>query len=143
MFPDPHIRWKPVPTIIDGIGRPPYALNCGLHRDGLHLLVTHGDTDYGVTIPCEVYFGVEEMLHSVMPHGTGAAYDGSTYLKEAEGSTLVGSLEKHDPVQRRFRHYLFVGGDFCYETAGVDDPVIVKFESRQAADAWANKVVTQ
>jgi hypothetical protein len=148
MFTDPTLRWRPYPSIIDGIESPPYVFDRGFRKGVLHLIVVAPRPNrhaYGVELQCDIYSGIEEMLHSVAGDGgmSGASYDGSVYIKEAESSALLDTystlmknyawmdLEKHTP-----RHFLFVGADLCYEALGISEPSIRAFGSPEEAYAW-------
>lgn len=140
MFPDPTLSWRPYPSMLDGIGRPPFVLDRGLWRGTLGLIVIEPPPRkraFGVQIRCEAYFAVEEMIHSVADHGSGTSvYDGGVYLKEAVSSSLRDAYAKIDPFQRIVRQFLLVGSDFCYETIGFGEPVIERFASQEAAYLW-------
>ncbi len=142
MFPDPTLIWKPYPSALDGIERPPYVFDNGIWRGTLHLIVLEppsGSRAYGIKMRCEIYAAFNEMIHSIANHGgqTGF-YDGNVYIKEAENSQLLRSFEKLYPVplKRSLRHFLFVGGDRCYETLGFEEPVVQAFSNKDDAYAW-------
>jgi hypothetical protein len=140
MFPDPTLRWRPYPSIIDGIERPPFVFDHGLCRGVLHLIVVApnpGLRAYGIEIRCEIYAGLEEMIYSVADHGGGTGcYDGGVYIKEAENSVLLKAYAATDPLGRKPRHFSFVGGDYCYEVLGFSEPAIQSFDSQEDAYAW-------
>lgn len=140
MFPDPSLKWKPYPSVIDGIERPPFVFDQGLWRGVLHLIVLSPKPHlrfYGVELSCEVYFGTEEMIYSVADHGDAAgAYDGGVYIKEAASSALLRAFAAADPVERKARHFSFVGGDYCYEALGCSEPIIHTFADEEEAHAW-------
>lgn len=126
--------------MIDGIGRPPFVLHRGLWRGVLHLTVLEpkpGLRAYGVEIPCEIYACFEEAIYSLADHGgrTGN-YDGEVYIKEAQSSALLHTYAATDPLDRRPRHFLFVGSDYCYEVLGFSEPAIRAFDSLDEAYAW-------
>ena len=93
MFPDSTLKWRPCPSIIDGIGRPPFVLDRGLWRGVLSLIVLEarpGTRAYGVEVPCQIYGAFQEMIYSIAAHGDGSSrYDGGAYIKEAESSHLL------------------------------------------------------
>jgi hypothetical protein len=140
LFPDPTLRWRPYPSIIDGIERPPFVVDQGFWRGVLFLIVLapkQGRRAYGVEMSCEIYAGFEEMIYSIADHGgkTGG-YDGGVYIKEAETSALLKAYAATDPVGRKPRHFSFVGGDYCYEVLGFSEPIIRAFDSEDEAYAW-------
>jgi hypothetical protein len=67
VFPDPSVRWRAYPSIMDGIKAPPFVLDKGLWRGTLHLIVLEaapfGDRAYGVQIACQIYGAFEEMIY--------------------------------------------------------------------------------
>lgn len=132
--------WRPYPSMIDGIERPPFVFDQGLWRGVLHLIVlapSPGLRAYGVEMPCEVYAGFEEMIYSVADHGDkGGAYDGGVYIKEAGRSALLTAYAAADPAGRKPRHFSFVGGDFCFEVLGFGEPAIRAFGSPGEAYEW-------
>lgn len=140
MFPDPTARWRPYPSIIDGIERPPYVFDRGLWRGILHLIILSPKPylrHYGLQIRCDAYFGVEEMIYSVADHGGETLrYDGGVYIKETDRSALLTAYRAIDPVDRNPRHFSFVGGDYCYEALGLSEPVIHQFASEEEAYEW-------
>ncbi|MBH5392185.1 hypothetical protein [Bradyrhizobium diversitatis] len=141
MFPDSALRWRPYPSIIDGIERPPYVFDQGLWRGVLYLIVVAPNPSlraYGIEMSCEIYAGFEEMIYSVANHGDGKTevYDGGVYIKEAGQSALLKSYVETDPVGRKPRHFLFVGSDYCYEVLGFSEPTIRAFGSPEEAYAW-------
>jgi hypothetical protein len=143
VFPDPTVRWRPYPSIIDGIERPPYVFGQGLWRGVLHLIVLAPKPSlraYGVEIACEIYAGFEEMIYSVADHGAGRTsfYNGDVYIKEAETSALLKAWAVADPNKRKARHFLFIGGDYCYEVLGFSEPIIRAFDSPEQAYAWGS-----
>jgi len=142
MFPDPDLIWRAFPSILDGMKAPPYVLSRGVWRGALNLLVTEsapGASAYGVEIPdCQIYAAYEEMIYSCADHGDRSrVYDGGIYIKEAERSQLLKSFERIDPLGRKPRHFLFVGGDYCYETLGFSAPCARAFPGLEEAYAWA------
>jgi hypothetical protein len=140
MFPDPSLRWRPFPSILDGIDRPPFVLDRGLWNGILALIVVGAPPrgrSYGVQIRCQGYLAVEEALYSVADHGAGTArYNGAVYIKETSDFPAQEAFEVFDRRQRKARRFLFVGSDFCYETIGFDEPVVQAFASTDAAYAW-------
>jgi hypothetical protein len=148
VFNDPTLKWRPYPSVIDGIERPPYVFDRGFWRGVLHLTVTAPEPSsraYGIELPCDIYYGIEEMLHSVaMPAFKSGSYDGSIYIKEAESSALLNAystlLRDYRPTdfsRHTPRHFLFVGADLCYEALGIAEPSIRTFRSREEAYAWS------
>lgn len=141
MFPDPTIRWRPFLSVMDGMKAPPFVLDRGLWKGRLNLLVLEcspGLRAYGVSIACEIYGAFEEMIYSVAPHGDGSgAYDGSVYLKEATSSALLDAFRSADLAHRSVRQFLFVGGNYCYETLGQSEPIIRSFATQEDGYAWA------
>lgn len=141
LFPDPTIKWRPYPSIIDGIERPPFVFDQGLWRGVLYLIVVApnpGLRAYGIEMSCEIYSGIEEMIYSIADHGdkTTGRYDGGVYIKEAENSALLKAYAATDPVGRKPRHFSFVGSDYCYEVLGFSEPIIRAFSSPEEAYAW-------
>ena len=140
MFPDPTVRWRPYPSVMDGIKAPPSVLGRGLWRGVLNLIVLEcapGVRAYGVEIKCEVFGGFEEMIYSIANHGDGSGiYRGDVYIKEAENSNLLEAFRNAHPFNRNARQFLFVGDDFCYETLGFAEPVVHTFASKEEAYAW-------
>lgn len=140
MFPDPTLTWRPYPSIIDGIERPPYVFDQGLWRGVLYLIVlapNPGRRAYGIEIDCEIYGGFDEMIYSVADHGDRAGvYDGGVYVKEAENSALLNAYTAIDPVGRKPRLFSFVGSDRCYEVLGFSEPFIRPFAGPEEAYAW-------
>lgn len=140
MFPDPSIKWRPYPSMIDGIERPPAVFDQGLWRGVLHLIVVAsppGLRAYGIEIACQIYAGFEEVTYAVSAHGADTVvYDGGVYIKEAGQSALLNAYEAIDPVGRRPRHFIFVGSEYCYEALGFSEPVIRAFSTPDEAYAW-------
>jgi hypothetical protein len=93
---------------------------------------------YGIKISCEIYAGFEETIYSVAKDGrkTGSGYDGAVYIKKAETSALLNAYVENDPIGREPRHFLFVGGDFCFEVLGFDKPTILAFKDKEEAYGW-------
>ncbi len=125
---------------MDGMKTPPFVLDRGLRRGILNLIVlegTPGGRAYGLEIRCEIYAAFEEMIYSTAGHGDGSGgYNGGVYIKEATKSYLLEAFAKNDPIKRKVRHFSFVGGDFCYETLGVGEPIIRTFASKEEAYVW-------
>ena len=143
LFPDPTLMWRPYPSIIDGIERPPCVLNQGLWRGVLHLIVVSpqpGLRAYGVEVQCEAYAAFEEMIYSVANHGQGGGYDGGVYIKKAETSALLTAYAAVDPGRREARHFSFVGGDYCYEVLSLGEPVVRAFASPEDAYDWGPRL---
>jgi hypothetical protein len=147
MFPDPTIEWVPYPSIIDGIAAPPFALDIGLWRGVLNLIVVEskpGTRAYGIQIDCRVYAAFGELIHSLAPHRDFEAlrYHGGVYIKEAPSSQLLAAYTSimetsYAPqFKEKLRHFAFVGTDFCYETLGRGEPAIRAFASPEEAYAW-------
>lgn len=140
MFPDPTSRWKPYPSIIDGIERGSFVFDQGFWRGVLYLIVVAPSPDsraYGVEIRSEVYAAFDEMIYSIADHGGDAlAYDGGIYIKEAENSALLTAYSAIDPVGRKPRHFSFVGSDYCYEVIGLSEPAIRAFATQEEAYEW-------
>ena len=42
MFPDLSLRWRPYPSIMDGMRPPPFVLDRGLWKSVLNLIVLEG-----------------------------------------------------------------------------------------------------
>jgi hypothetical protein len=142
MFPDSKLKWRPLPSIMDGMRTPPFVFSRGTWRGVLKLIVLEcapGTRAYGVEIlGCQVYAAFEEMIYSIANHGDRAGvYDGGVYIKEAETSDLLDAFANIDPLNRKPRHFSFVGGDYCYETLGFAEPVVHMFASEDEAYAWA------
>ncbi len=146
MFPDPTVEWLPYPSIMDGMTPPPYVFDRGSLYGRLHLVVLDGPPGrraYGVAIDCIVYGSFDEMMYSTSRHGgrTGD-YGGGVYIKQARRSLLMEELTRLQPAygllnaNRMPRHFLFVGGDYCFETLGFEEPVIRVFASEDDAFAW-------
>jgi hypothetical protein len=141
VFPDSTLKWRPFPSIIDGIKPPPFVLSKGMWRGVLNLIVIEcvpGTRAYGIEIiDCLVYCSFDEMICSIASHGDrSGVYNGSIYIKEAETSHLLDTWARIDPFKRKVRHFSFVGGDHCYEALGTKDPVIRAFASHEEAYAW-------
>ncbi len=143
MFPDPTLRWHLFPSIADGI-KCPFVLDRGLWRGKLNLLLIGrieewkpASRSFRIEVDCQVYFAVEEMIHSIAGHGDHSGkYDGSIYIKEATASRLLEVFTRVDPTKRKTRHFLFVGMDYCYETLGFGEPVLHEFPDAETAYAW-------
>jgi hypothetical protein len=103
------------------------------------LTVISAGRAFGLEMHCQAYFGVEELLYSNVAHGdeTGT-YDGSIYIKEAMHSALLKAQADCNPTVD-VRHFLFVGGDYCYEVLSVGEPTIHAFNSDAEAVAWASQ----
>ncbi|ATC23281.1 hypothetical protein CVUC_06875 [Caulobacter vibrioides] len=87
---------------------------------------------------CQAYFGVEELFYSNAGHGDVAGtYDGGVYIKETMDSALLRAQAYCDPTAR-VRHFLFVGGDYCYEVLSFAEPSIYAFDSHDEAMVWAS-----
>jgi len=143
MFPDRTVKWRPYPSIMDGMKAPPDVLDRGVWRGVLSLIVLEstfenpGSRAYRVEVVCEIYAAFDEMIYSIAKHGDGSGmYDGGVYIKEAEDSSLMRTWTKLDPFNRKVHHFSFVGGDLCYETLGSAEPVIYKFSTVDEALAW-------
>ena len=140
MFPDPNIRWRPYPSIIDGIKEPPFVFVQGTWRGKLCLIVLEGPPAirfYGVEIDCHIYGAFDEMTYSIVQHGDRSGnYRGGAYIKEAVTSTLLEALREVHPMYASARHFLFVGGDYCFETVGPAEPTVRTFPSEEAAYGW-------
>lgn len=154
MFPDPHLQWQPYPSIIDGI-RDPFAINKGQSEGKLHILVIDNIGSsicaaglappvapaFGISILCDIYLAVEEMLYSTAGHGDGWQ---PTYIRHAHSSRLIAAIPGHHPMlrnpeiraRRPPRHFCFPGNDYCYETFGFDEPLIRQFASVDEGYAW-------
>jgi hypothetical protein len=139
LFPDPTLRWRPYPSIVDGIERPPFVVDQGVWRGVLYLIVlaSKGPRAYGIEISNEIYAGFDEMIYSIADHGrTTGGYDGGVYIKEAENSALLKAYAAVDPIGWKPRHFSFVGNDYCYEVLGFSEPIIQAFDSPDEAYAW-------
>ena len=141
MFPDPTLRLKPYPSIISGMACI-YVFDMGAEYGTLHLVVT-GDgssTHFGIHVPCDAYFGVDEMYYSLAEHGIHEEFvDKRSFIKEAEDSLFLKkmrALATDFGLKESFRHFIFVGNEYCYETLGTGEPVVKRFENREAAEAW-------
>jgi hypothetical protein len=126
---------------MDGMKAPPFVFSQGTWRGVLNLIVLEcapGTRAYGVEIfGCQVYVAVEEMVYSVAHHGDGTGvYNGGVYIKETENSRLLDVFANTDPLNRKSRHFLFVGGDYCYETLGIGEPAVRTFTSQEEAYTW-------
>jgi len=78
------------------------------------------------------------MIYSCADHGDRSrVYDGGVYIKEAERSQLLKRFERIDPLRRKPRCFLFVGGDYCYEALSFSQPLARAFAGLQEAYAWA------
>lgn len=119
-------------------------LDAGILRGILNLIVIElstawkpGSRAYRIEVDCEIYAAFDEMIYSIARHGNGTgAYDGGVYIKEAEDSALLKHYDNNDPIRRKVRHFLFVGGELCYETLGTKEPIISPFLSIDEAVAW-------
>jgi hypothetical protein len=115
----------------------------------LHLIVLApkpSSRAYGIELPCDIYYGIEEMLHSVAVHGfeSGSYRGGSIYIKEAESSallstysTLLKDYQRIDSAKHTPRHFLFVGADLCYQALGISEPIVRTFSSHEEAYPWS------
>jgi hypothetical protein len=141
MFPDPELKWHPLPSVMDGMKAPPFAFSDGTWSGNLKLIISDGAGTriYGVeVIDCQIYAAFDEMIYSIADHGNrGGRYDGGVYIKEAHNSNLLNTFSNLDPMNRKPRHFLFVGGDYCFETIGFGDPVVHSFGSYDDAYAWS------
>lgn len=139
MLPDPTTQWGPFPSIIDGVERPPYVLERGLRRGVLRLVVTPPRSDqpvFGIQVGVEAYACVEEAAYSIGGSGSnGSSYDGGVYIKEARSSAVLDAYARLPALTPNVRHFLFVGGDYCYETLG-GEPVVHQFATLEDAQAW-------
>lgn len=122
---------------MDGLKRPPFVFDQGLSRGVLHLIVIEsgGGQAYGVEIKCEMYGAFEEMIYSVAFDDGSAGYDGTVYIKEAETGDWWTPFKKFHP-NLEARRFLFVGGDYCFETIGFTEPKVRVFASAEEAYAW-------
>ena len=103
MFPDPTLKWKPYPSIIDGTENI-YAIDAG-YQDGTLFLIIYGldknkpqpdatphslppNTAFLVEIECDSYTGIDEFLYTVSgEEGSGRGYNNKdVYIKEATNS---------------------------------------------------------
>ena len=139
MLPDPNIRWQPVPSVIDGIERPPYILERGISQGMLRLIILTMEDKapaFEIEVAIEAYTCVEEAAYSIANHGdNGAAYDGTVYLKEAASSKALEAYAALPVAMPNPRHFLFVGGDYCYETIG-GEPLVRRLETFENAKIW-------
>jgi hypothetical protein len=133
---------KPFQSIIEGI-QTVYVHDLGITYGILHLIVCGAANErvfFGVHAPCDAFFAVDEMFYSVKRHGTHEQFlDRTTYIKEAGDSELLRirrSLAEELGEAGEFRHFVFVGNDYCYEVLGRGEPVIRKFDTFEAAAAW-------
>ena len=124
---------------MDGM-KAPFVLDRGVWRGVLSLIALEckpGVRAYGIEIKCQIYGAFEEMIYSIAHHGDrSGVYGGDVYIKEAEQSKLLDVFRDVDPFKRSPRHFLFVGGDFCYEVLGFEEPVVHAFASEEEAYAW-------
>jgi hypothetical protein len=67
----------------------------------------------------------------------------SIYIKESSTSRLLEAFSKIDPFERKPRHFLFVGMDYCYQTLGLLEPVIHEFPDEKQAKPPAPKTPVQ
>ena len=47
---------------------------------------------------------------------------------------LLKAWAATDPSERKARHFLFVGGDYCYEVLGFVEPIIRAFDNPSRQD---------
>lgn len=142
MFPDPIIHWEPIKSIVDGL-RNPYVTPVDADTGQYFSCVISGDNGGGISRLRDrreesfysaifdgpkILFGVEEMLYSVLTPEDGGTYRGDIYLKETRRSALLSTL-KGDPLDRKFRHFLMVGGNTCFEIVASDEPTIQRHSS--------------
>lgn len=123
---DPTTKWKPFPSIIDGVARGVYVSDRG-HSDGsLNLVIQQPRQSlaFAIEVPCEVFGGCEEMIYSILYAHKSVVYDGSVYVKEAETSVALDAFRAADPFNRTPRHFCFLGEDYCYEAVGFGEPSI-------------------
>ena len=148
MLADPDIRWRGVPSAIDGIrfpnvdvvgasllNRVPVRCLVSEWRDGECLRV------HSVDFPsAQAVFAVEEMLYSIINHREdGGAYDGEVYIKETDRSALLSKLSESDPQGRSFRHFLLVGLNTCVEVVDTEAPVVREHSDFATAETWARE----
>jgi hypothetical protein len=148
VLPDPDIRWRGVPSTIDGIRYPNVDVVGAslLNKVPVRCLVSEWSGGeclrvHTVEFPgARVVFSVEEMLYSIINHAddTGS-YDGGAYIKEADRSALLARLAEDDPMQRQFRHFLLVGLNTCVEIVDTDAPIVRDHEDFESAQRWARK----
>lgn len=147
MFPDPTLRWRPYPSVMDGMKAPPSVLDRGLRKDILNLIVLEcvpGTRAYRIEIKCLAYGAFDEMTYSIANHGGGTGmYGGGVYIKEAETSQLLTSLRNLHPLYAKARQFSFVGADFCYETIGLGEPTIHTFATPAQANEWVQPRETE
>jgi hypothetical protein len=140
VFPDSTLKWRPFPSILDGIKAPPFVQDRGVWRGVLNLIVLEsppGTRAYSVEIRCDIYGAYEEMIYSIAQHGDrNSAYNGHVYIKEAESSSVIEALANMHPLKHGARQFLFVGADFCYETIGFEEPTVRAFASKEEAYSW-------
>jgi len=140
LFPDSTLKWKPFPSIIDGIHAPLVSAH-GFGQAGLCLTIRSAFPAsnirvFGIDIKCKAYFCIDDLFYGNAGHGGGSPYEGGVYILEATQSTLLNAQNKVDPSSK-VRHFRFVGLDLCYEVLGVGVPNIHTFHSEAEADAWA------
>ena len=140
MFPDPTVCWRPYTSMMDGLKNPPFVFDQGLWKRRLHRVVLEaapGPRAYGVQIECEVYAGFDEMIYSLANHGDeSAGYNEDAYIKEATASALISAFKAAHPFGRTPRHFLFAGGDLCFETLGFSEPTIHRIEFIEEVYEW-------
>ncbi len=133
MFPDPSIRWEPVPSIVDGL-KNPHVTPVDADTAQYFSCVISGDNDemarrrreervFSAVVRPEAFFGIGEVLYSALtPEDDGGVYDGGVWLKETHRSSLLNVL-RDDPFRRQlFRHFLLVGGNTCFEVVAHEPP---------------------
>lgn len=140
MFPDPTLKWKPLPSVIDGMPLPSADAH-GIGPEGLCLTVHSFRDDqraFGIELQCQAYFAMDDLLYKYSNHGEPTSDYGDVYIMEATASALLDAQARCNPTIP-VRHFRFTGFDFCYEVLSVDEPKIHTFANDDEAYAWAAK----
>jgi len=135
---DSNTRWKPFPSIIDGVARGVYVSDRGHWEGSLNLVISQPRQAraFAVEVPCEVFGGCEEMIYGLAYANASVAYDGGVYIKEAETSVALEAFRAIDPFDRAPRHFCFLGEDYCYEVVGFGEPQIRVLADPEDATRW-------
>jgi len=136
MPPDQKARWKPYPSIIDGLEMP-FVVNCGVYGNEIYLVVTSGTVPgwYGITVDYWAYAAFDEGVYSIMDSGNHeGCYPPNNYIRETENSSLLGNFPSD--IFGMARHFMFPGLDECIEVIAKSEPVIQAFASSEQAEAW-------